>query len=311
MQGRFWRGAAVVVILLALVLVFFALLWQGPWLLDRTRLHSVTLAQASVVTGFRTALVALGAGMVAVAGLVYTARTHWLAREGQVTDRYASATKQLASAQLTERLGGIYALERIMRDSAKDHATVVAVLAAYVREHAPRNRDTALRDGASARQPTQDVEAVMIVLARRPNRKEPVRLDLRGVGLAGLEIPWKARLAEADFTDADLSSTRLFKADLRGTDMHGVNLTAARLVNADLSAAEGLEARQLAGAWFDHTTKLPGELASHPWVRVRIEACLQADKEWRSLPPEERVSRVTPVPPPTPQPPPKPGPWPA
>ncbi len=35
-----------------------------------------------------------------------------------------STDTTLASTQLTERLGGIYALERIMRDSAKDHATV-------------------------------------------------------------------------------------------------------------------------------------------------------------------------------------------
>lgn len=35
------------------------------------------------------------------------------------------------------RLGGIYALQRIMQDSVRDHSTVVSVLAAYVRQHAP------------------------------------------------------------------------------------------------------------------------------------------------------------------------------
>jgi hypothetical protein len=35
------------------------------------------------------------------------------------------------------RLGGSYALERIARDSARDHPTVMEVLSAYVHEHAP------------------------------------------------------------------------------------------------------------------------------------------------------------------------------
>jgi hypothetical protein len=33
------------------------------------------------------------------------------------------------------RIGGIYALERIARDSAIDHPTVMEVLAAFIREH--------------------------------------------------------------------------------------------------------------------------------------------------------------------------------
>jgi hypothetical protein len=35
------------------------------------------------------------------------------------------------------RIGGIYALERIARDSAPDHPTVTEVLAAFVRDHSP------------------------------------------------------------------------------------------------------------------------------------------------------------------------------
>ena len=38
------------------------------------------------------------------------------------------------------RLGGIYALERIARDSEKDHGPIMEVLTAYVREKAPRKK---------------------------------------------------------------------------------------------------------------------------------------------------------------------------
>lgn len=41
------------------------------------------------------------------------------------------------------KLGGIYALERIARDSPNDHPQVVEVLTAYVRQHATWHPDAA------------------------------------------------------------------------------------------------------------------------------------------------------------------------
>ena len=83
----------------------------------------------------RGRLLTLGAGLFAAGALAYTARTFGLSREGQVTDRYAKAIEQLGSDKLDVRIGGIYALERVARDSARDHPTVMEVLTAFVREH--------------------------------------------------------------------------------------------------------------------------------------------------------------------------------
>ena len=52
-----------------------------------------------------------------------------------MTDRYTRVIGQLGSDKLDVRIGGIYALERIARDSAIDHPTVMEVLAAFIREH--------------------------------------------------------------------------------------------------------------------------------------------------------------------------------
>ena len=52
-----------------------------------------------------------------------------------MTDRFTKAIEQLGSDKLDVRIGGIYALERIARDSAKDHPTVMEVLTAFIREH--------------------------------------------------------------------------------------------------------------------------------------------------------------------------------
>src|ERR1035441_3413443 len=90
----------------------------------------------------RTQLLTLGAGVFAAGALVYTTRnftlsrrTYQLTEQGQVTDRYTRAIEQLGSDKLDVRIGGIYALERIARDSARDHPTVMEVLAAFIREH--------------------------------------------------------------------------------------------------------------------------------------------------------------------------------
>jgi hypothetical protein len=56
-------------------------------------------------------------GLFIALGAVLTARTYYLNREGQITERYTRAIDQLGSTSLSVRLGGIYALERIARDS--------------------------------------------------------------------------------------------------------------------------------------------------------------------------------------------------
>lgn len=142
--GWMW-GWYILAVLTAVALAGVAL-WQVPWWLDDRYLNKdLTQPVATTITGVRTALLALGAGGLAAVGIIYTHRTLQqtrvrdpeqaeLTREEQYTDRYTSAVCQIASDKPVEQLGGIYALERIMRDSKKDHATIVEVLAAFVRE---------------------------------------------------------------------------------------------------------------------------------------------------------------------------------
>lgn len=56
-------------------------------------------------------------------------------KEGQVTERFSKAVEHLSDARLAVRLGGIYALERISKDSPiKDFWTIIEILTAFVRE---------------------------------------------------------------------------------------------------------------------------------------------------------------------------------
>ena len=220
----------------------------------------------------RGRLLTLGAGLFAGAALLFTARILVLLRRGQVTDRYTKAIEQLGSRELDVRIGGIYALEGIARDSARDHPTVMEVLTAFVREHSreqwpPPDSPRATwitwrgRFRSGGRQQERftrpDVQAAVTVLGRRDARRDiqPIHLngaDLTGANLTGANLSGadltEATLRDADLTRADLSGATLRDADLtradlteatpRGADLGGADLTEATLRSTDLRGAD-------------------------------------------------------------------------
>jgi hypothetical protein len=191
----------------------------------------------------RTASLALLAGAIGVVGAIYTARGLALNRASQLTDRFTKAIEQLGHKELTVRLGGIYALERIARDSRQDHPQVVEVLTAYVRERALVNRGVA--DSELAR-PETDVQAVLTVLGRRKVSHEmepPPWLDLALTNLDGASL-FEARFRRAGLRGASLRDAYLIRADLRRTSVrqtsagpHSVKrASAARISDTPTSA---------------------------------------------------------------------------
>ncbi|MFJ4320573.1 pentapeptide repeat-containing protein [Streptomyces lavendulae] len=232
---------------------FALLLWRGPWLIDGGHLRPTNLqpADAVVITGVRTALVALGAGAVAAAGLYYTHRTleHTrakdreqaeLTREGQITDRYIEAIKLLSSEHATQRLGGVYALERIMTDSVKDRATIIEVLASFIREIGNLSE---AEDGDPAK---EEVFAALTVLGRRLQNGDPFvklpRVNLHGVDLFKAHLDHyvdfrEARLSQSRMELVRLDGARLQKANLEGVEMEKTSLSAVALTGAQLRKA--------------------------------------------------------------------------
>lgn len=176
----------------------------------------------------RGRLIALGAGLFAAGALVYTVRNFSLARQGQVTDRYTKAIEQLdPSKSLDLRVGAIYALERIARDSPEDHPTIIEVLAAFIREHSGEQWPSAEKGAEPQKHRTRpDVQAAATVIARRT-----VRYDRQKVNLA-----WTV-LVGADLTGANLIDAILSNADLTGATLTGATLVGADLSNADLTKA--------------------------------------------------------------------------
>jgi hypothetical protein len=113
-RWRWWAtGVAGLVGFLAIAYVVLKL--APDWFAETQGLDAKGRADAR--QGVRTASLALLAGTIGVVGAVYTARSFALNRAGQITDRFTKAIEQLGHEELDVRLGGIYALERIARDS--------------------------------------------------------------------------------------------------------------------------------------------------------------------------------------------------
>jgi uncharacterized protein YjbI with pentapeptide repeats len=237
--------------------------------LETNRLKLQNDARATLLQGL--------AGGVLLLGAYFTWRQLGVTREGQITDRYTKAVDQLGSDHLDVRVGGIYALERIARDSPPDRATIEEVLTAYLRDHAPwppppappslqaitqrlvtlaqRQRAAWQRqrakgtggptppgrsDEQAARppRPAADVQAAVTVFGRRQLPPDGLRrLDLTRVDLRHAELR-RANLQAARLDRANLQDAILVGANLQDAWLDRANLQDAILVGANLQGAQ-------------------------------------------------------------------------
>ena len=199
-------------------------------------------------------------GLAALGALLFTwmqvgqaSKELRISEHGQITNRFNAAIENLGSPSLDVRLGGIYALQRIMQDSVRDQPTVVSVLAAFAQRHAgssSKSLKEPLADGIDAHKPKADVQAAIATLARRhPERDSGTIIDLSYTDLRGLRFTGKVtiNLPEVDLSDADLRWATLSGADLRKASMSYANLESAYLDKANLREAH-LGAAKLGGA---------------------------------------------------------------
>ncbi len=164
---------------------------------------------ASAVNDRRATLLQAIGGLALAAGAFATWRTIGINREGQITDRFTKAIEQLGSTKLDVRVGAIYALERVARDSPTDHWTVMEVLTAFIRENS-HGRDvtpsivlTGERLFASFLK--SDIQAALTVIARRISAHDPSGNRLNLI---------EAHLPLAELEDANLSGAILTGAQL-------------------------------------------------------------------------------------------------
>jgi hypothetical protein len=174
----------------------------------------------------------------------------------QMTSAWSNAIDQVASDNVERRIGGIYALEQVARDSPREHPTVIEVLAAFVRGHShepwPQAEPDAKRQRAEPDTtepeylPRPDVQAAVTVIGRREASRDRERVDLHDVNLSGASLSNLnlagvaldyATLIDTTFIHTNLTGTTFFHANLTRAAFFGANLTNANLESANLTKA--------------------------------------------------------------------------
>lgn len=209
-----------------------------------------------------------------------------LAEDRLISERFSKAIEQLGSDNIHVRLGGIYSLERIARDSPGDQWTVMEVLTAFIREKSPYKKREDLSDEEEDTENSNistDAQAALTVLGRRTvdNRAiQPLDLsktnlkeaDLRGAKFFG------AVLCEAYLYRADLRDAKLIAADLR-SDLRFANMQNADLRNAILSGAD-LGGADLSGADLSGAILLSTKLISTKLIRTKLSGAQLKNAEF-------------------------------
>ena len=211
-------------------------------------------------------------------------------RENHYTDLFTKAVEQLGATRqdgepaIEMRIGAIFALERLVKDSERDYGPIIETLAAYIREHCRNSKpfDDKGLSGDALKQARQewieslrenppadrsDVEAVLTVLSRREQNRhwtntsdDETQPDFTGTNFQGATL-WNksvglalegtnlrlADLSGTDLREADLSGSDLWRASLLGAYLWEANLSGANLSQADLSGAN-LSQADLSGA---------------------------------------------------------------
>jgi Pentapeptide repeats (8 copies) len=302
-QPAAWRVAlaAAAGVPLVLLCIFVVPGWLHPPLspealqgvVSADRRVELRQAQEQLQEDARATLLQGIAGALLVAGAIATWRGVHVSREGQITERFSRAVDHLGSDNPDVRLGGIYTLERIAKDSEADRRTVQSVLGAFVRNHAPwpvgapdgPEHPTATVDEHMQRLEFRkpDVQAAIWVLGRRLPYPDPLQLYLARTDLRGAFLD-RARLSGANIRHTNLARAVMRGADLTGSDLHDADLRQAwmdrsQLTGADLSHAY-LQGATLIGAVLENAKLTGADLRGANLHDARLEGADLNDVNW-------------------------------
>ena len=243
---------------------------------ERVTLENELRGNLTQILGW--ALVAIGLYYV-VRRVVAAEKAGQIAKQGQITERFTRAISQLGAIRangqkrLEIRVGGIYGLEGIARESAEYYWPVMEILTAYVRENAPWHgtvRESKEKIKVVAEQTKTDplsdlspkvpadIQAVLTVLGRRglsyrngeENRLNLAQTNLLGASLGNANLEG-ALLLRTNLQKAILTKSKLANALVDESHLQEANLNYANLQRGSLQRAH-LQRASLMGANLQH-----------------------------------------------------------
>ncbi len=207
----------------------------------------------------------MAGGALLLFGLYFTWRNLLLSQQGQITQRFNDAIEHLGSDKAEIRLGGIYALARIARDSPRDHMPVMQIFSSFVRERTNREPSEPV---------TGEVQAILTMIGQRTLEYETPAdvIDLRGAYLPAANL-FGAQFEGVRLREANLSHANLENALLRAASLRSAVLEAAYLRNADLRGAD------LMGADLRHASLRGARLAGADLAGAKLEGAVLLDTD--------------------------------
>lgn len=164
-----------------------------------------------------------------------------LTEDKNISDRFNKALEMIADERIEVRIGGIYSLERIAKNSRTDHSVIMEVLTAFLRERTTKEDYRKLD-----KIPTEDVQSALDVISRRLSKNDQKELNLAHADLEGAFL-YNADLKGAFFYQTNLRRATLNQANLQHAIFIKTDLQEAFLIEADLRNAY-LEESDLTGA---------------------------------------------------------------
>jgi hypothetical protein len=239
--GAFWAAVFGIIPVAIVVAIFISGTAAGVW----AAYHS----NREDIAPLGTFVTAIGVIIAAAIALMRHFAQTEADRQRRIVESFSKAVEQLGSDKLELRVGAIFALERLSRESPDDYWTIMEVLTAFVRE---RMRYTTIMARLSER-----AYFLWMQAGRPESRSEEFwveavrleRLDQTPTDVAAILTVIKRRSVENQRREEDrgwrfdLQGTYLRKANLTEFVLKAANLKAAHFEEADLSDAHLMLAR--------------------------------------------------------------------
>ena len=151
--------------------------------------------------------------------------------KGQMAEAFAKAIEQLGHDEMSIRIGGILALEKISKTDPKGyHDQVFETLCAFVREKAGWTPE---KEKSGKHRISQDIQFALSGICRRNYQCDDLcaPLNLSSTLLHGADLS-HGHLAHTDLSHSDLAYSNLSESNLEG-----VNLTSSTLDDCECTGA--------------------------------------------------------------------------
>ena len=168
------------------------------------------------------------------------------AEQESITERINKAIENLAKNQengdpmLEVRLGTLYDLERIAKDSQRDHRQILEMLCGYIRLNSPVTNKIKELKIDTKRKPRKDIQTALTIIGRHDSwlkddaplkteqdqRERGYMIDLSYCDLWG-----------ADIHNANLSYAMIQHANLNSASIHNTNMTSTNFYWTDMIGA--------------------------------------------------------------------------